>query len=183
MNNNPPVVPIPVQEPPFPPQWEGTVKEVHLYEYLKLKPPTFTRESVGEDPMWFLEGTIKACQDLGCSSVRMVQLATYQLQRKADRWWKSWSMSRAPNSPPVKWDEFQRLFMEQFIPQSVRLAKAREFEALKQGSLSVEEHDTEFNRLCTYAPYMIPDEREKIKSFVFGLRRPIRQLVELQMEI
>lgn len=133
--------------------------------------------------MWFLEGTTKACQPLGCSSICMVELATYQLEGKVDHWWKTWNKSRALNSQPVEWHEFQRLFMERFIPQSIRLAKAREFKTLKQESLSVEEYDTEFNRLCTYAPYMIPDEREKIRRFVLGLCHPIRQLLKLQIEI
>lgn len=60
--------------------------------------------------------------------------------------------------------------------------KARESETLKQGSMIVEEYDTKFNWLATYASYMLLDEREKIRRFVLGLRLSLRQFVKLQME-
>lgn len=57
--------------------------------------------------------------------------------------------------------------MERFIPYSVRLAKAKEFESLRRGSMTIEEYDTEFNQLSTYAPHMIPDKRAKISRFIW----------------
>lgn len=74
------------------------------------------------------------------------------------------------------------MFMKWFIPQSVRLAKAREFETLKQGSMTIEEYDTEFNMLSKYVTHMLPDEREKIRRFVMGLCHSLRQFVKLHME-
>lgn len=54
--------------------------------------------------------------------------------------------------------------MDQFIPWRMRLVKAQEFEILKKRSMTVEEYDTEFNRLSNYTSYMLLDEREKIRG-------------------
>lgn len=72
--------------------------------------------------------------------------------------------------------------MECFIPHSTRLARARGFETLKQGSMTVEEYDTDFNRLSTYATHILPNERENVRRPVLGFRPPLRQLVKLHME-
>lgn len=73
--------------------------------------------------------------------------------------------------------------MEQFIPQSVRLAKAQEFEALKQGSMIVEQYDTQFSQLARFASHILPDERERIKRFIMGLHPSLCQLMGTQMEM
>lgn len=53
---------------------------------------------------------------------------------------------------------------------------------LKQGSTTVDEYDTKFIRLSQYSPHLIPDEGEKIKRFILGLRCPMCQLVGTQIE-
>lgn len=64
----------------------------------------------------------------------------------------------------------------------MRLAKACEFEILKQGSLTVQEYDIKFNRLALFAPFVLLDERDKIRRFILGLRPSLCQLVGLQIE-
>lgn len=58
---------------------------------------------------------------------------------------EEWEKGRAQNSPLVEWEEFHKVFMERFIPLHVILVKAREFETLKKGSMTVQEYDIEFN--------------------------------------
>lgn len=69
--NNLPIAQALAQPVPPPTQREATVKDVQLYDFLKLKPPVFTgeTETVGEDPLWFLEGMKKSCKAQGYSSV------------------------------------------------------------------------------------------------------------------
>lgn len=72
--------------------------------------------------------------------------------------------------------------MERFVLISLRLSRAREFKRLKQRSMMVDECDAKFNWLLRYAPYMVHDEREKIRRFILGLQYPLYQLVGTQME-
>lgn len=69
---------------------------------------------------------------------------SYQLRGKADKWWTTWRSSRAFDSPPVMWEEFKLVFIERFIPRSMRVARDREFELLKQRSMTVDEYNTKF---------------------------------------
>ena len=52
----------------------------------------------------------------------------------------------------------------------MREAKAREFELLTQGNMTVTQYDAQFTRLSRYAGYLIPDEKRKVERFVNGLR-------------
>lgn len=121
------------------------MKDLQLSDFLKLKRPMFTGETMGEDPLWFLEGMEKSCKALGCPSTQQVDFTAYQLQGKADNLWNNWDKGRSSNSPTVEWEEFKKVFMELCITYSVILAKAREFDTLKKGSMTIEEYDTEFN--------------------------------------
>ena len=48
----------------------------------------------------------------------------------------------------VTWEEFKEVFMERFVSKSVRMAKAREFEDLRQlPSMFMTEHDIKFTQL------------------------------------
>lgn len=49
--------------------------------------------------------------------------------------------------------------------------------------MTVDDYDTQFVRLLRYAPHMIPDEQEKIRRFVLGLRLHLCQFVSMQMEL
>ncbi|CAL8081452.1 unnamed protein product [Prunus armeniaca] len=71
-----------------------------------------------------------------CLNGDRVQLATFLLKGNAYHWWKT--VRRGYASPAViTWEEFQRIFYEQFYPHSYRNAKKFEFLHLKQGPISV----------------------------------------------
>ena len=69
---------------------------------------------------------------LGCSSVRAMELTSYQLIGVAYEWYKSLLRSRPAGSPILDWFEFYNAFVERFMLESLRDAKTREFELLKQ---------------------------------------------------
>lgn len=75
---------------------------------------------------------------------------------------------RARDAPPVEWKEFHKAFVNQCIPKSVRNARAREFETLKQGSISVYEYDVMFVKLAEYALHIVLTEEDMIQRFVEG---------------
>jgi hypothetical protein len=50
-----------------------------------------------------------------------------------------------------------------------RGSNVRDFQDLKQGTMSIEQYSAEFLRLSRYAPDLIPDEVAKIERFRDGL--------------
>ena len=66
------------------------------------------------------------------------------------------------------------------MPESLRDAKVREFELLKQTeSMSVLDYDTRFNQLARYAPYMVMTDNMKAKRFANDLREYLFKVVLL----
>ena len=120
------------------------------------------------------------CTALGCSPARAVELTSFQLQGVAYEWYKSLLRSRPVGRPALEWPEFYNAFVERFMPESLRDAKAREFELLKQTEgMSVLEYDTKFNQLARYAPHMVMTDNMKAKRFANGLKEYLFRAVPL----
>ena len=82
--------------------------------------------------------------------------------------------------PTLEWSEFYNAFVEWFMPESLRDAKAREFELLKQiEGMSILEYDTKFNQLARYAPHMVVTDNMKAKRFANGLKEYLFRAVPL----
>ena len=83
-------------------------------------------------------------------------------------------------SPTLDWLEFYNAFVERFMPESFRDAKAREFELLKQiEGMSFLDYDTIFNQLARYAPHMVMTDNMKAKRFVNGFGEHLFRAVPL----
>ena len=161
----------------------GGSTRVSYSEFVKLEPPTFSGSDASEDPQQFLDGISRVCRALGCSSQRMVQLAEFRLRDVAQAWFEGWLRGRPQMPLDPTWEEFREFFMERFLPESVRKAKAREFEDLRQiPSMSVSEYDIRFTQLSRYAPYLVPTERMRIERFIEGLVMPLYRAVAPQMK-
>ncbi|KAJ1415228.1 Retrotransposon gag domain [Sesbania bispinosa] len=106
--------------------------DVTLAEFMKLKPPTFSGSNANEDPQRFIDGLERLWRALGCSDIRAVELASFQLEGVAYDWFDTVTRGRSVGSPPLAWGEFSRLFMARFLPESVRDGLAHEFERLEQ---------------------------------------------------
>jgi hypothetical protein len=144
--------------------------EVTLAEFLKLKPPTFSGSDASEDPQRFIDGLERLWRALGCSDIRAVELASFQLEGVAYDWFDTVTRGRQVGSPPLAWGEFSRLFMARFLPESVKDGLAHEFERFEQKEgMSVTEYSARFTQLSRYAPYPITEEM-RIKKFIRGLR-------------
>jgi hypothetical protein len=52
----------------------------------------------------------------------------------------------------MNWQEFKNSFRSHHVPLGVMKLKKKEFEDLKQGSMSVNEYATQFTQLSRYAP-------------------------------
>ncbi|XP_075111346.1 uncharacterized protein LOC107794075 [Nicotiana tabacum] len=80
-----------------------------------------------------------------------------------------WENSRGEERPTARWDEFVDAFMDHFLPAEAMAAHAREFEVLKQGSMSVWVYHMEFVRLSKYAPQLVLTMDARVRRFVQGI--------------
>lgn len=75
------------------------------------------------------------------------------------------------------WDTFERLFYENYFPQSIRGQKVREFMELKQGDMSVHQYAIRFEELSRFTPFLVVDETIKALKFKRGLRSSIHSYI------
>ncbi|XP_070054002.1 uncharacterized protein [Nicotiana tomentosiformis] len=125
-------------------------KEVSLQEFLKLKSPKFTGSDNSADPQSFLDGTLKALRALGCSSERAVELATYKLEDMANIWYETVLLGRPVGAAPLTWDEFTKLFMNHFLPDSLMQKYASDFERLSTLLKRLKPRDVRIVQLVIY---------------------------------
>ncbi|XP_075087830.1 uncharacterized protein LOC107823350 [Nicotiana tabacum] len=122
------------------------------------------------DPQSFLDGTLKALHALVCSSERAMELAAYKLEDMANIWYETVLVGRPAGATPLAWDEFTKLFMNYFLPDSLMQKYARDFERLVQTpDMDVSTYNTKFCKLARYALYLVPTEEARVQSFVDGL--------------
>ncbi|EOY16839.1 Uncharacterized protein TCM_035732 [Theobroma cacao] len=147
---------------------------VTLGEFMKLKPPSFLGAKSTEDPQVFLDEMDKICTALGCSSHQVVELTGFRMMEVVQIWFATLKHCRLPGSAPFSWEKFTQAFMDRFLLESVRDAKAQEFETLMQAlGMTVSDYDIQFTQLSRYTPYLVQTERERIKRFIKGLHRTI----------
>jgi hypothetical protein len=139
-----------------------------LGDFQRTKPPTF---SYAMDPMdaddW-LKSVEKMLQVVQCNNREKVLLASHQLSGPAtDRWDTYVEAYEEPES--INWSEFSSAFCAHHDPQGVIKLKKKEFQDLKQGSMSVNEYVTKFTQLSRYAPHEVDDDEKKQECFLNGL--------------
>ncbi|XP_070040695.1 uncharacterized protein [Nicotiana tomentosiformis] len=110
--------------------------------FLKLSPPLFHGTIVDKDPILWLEGVKKSLRAMKAFDDEAMELTAYQLKDVGGAWFEMWENERDEDDGPPTWEEFEEAFMDNFIPEEDREAKAIEFEQLKQGNKSVQEYST-----------------------------------------
>jgi Icc-related predicted phosphoesterase len=75
-------------------------------------------------------------------------------------WWDAYVKAhKEPKS--INWQEFRNSFMTHHAPFGMMKLKKKEFEDLKQGSMSVNEYVTRFTQLSRYALDDIDTDEKK----------------------
>ena len=70
----------------------------------------------------------------------------------------------------MTWSSFSSLFMEKYIPWTLRDRRRDEFLSLEQGRMSVASYEAKFRALSRYATQLCFSPQERIRSFVKELR-------------
>jgi hypothetical protein len=126
----------------------------------------------------WLKSMEKKLQVVQCSNCEKVLLASHQLSGPIADWWVAYvEAHEEPES--ISWPEFRAAFCAHHVPQGVIKLKKKEFQDLKQGSMSVNEYVTKFTQLSRYAPHEV-DTDEKQECFLKGLNDGLAYALEAQ---
>lgn len=78
------------------------------------------------------------------------------------------------------WDQFKERFYVKYFSANTRFNKQANFLSLKQGAMTVEEYEQEFDKLSHFALEMVATEAAKTKRFIQGLKVDFLGLVYSQ---
>jgi hypothetical protein len=78
----------------------------------------------------------------------------------------------------INWPEFRVAFCAHHVPQGVTKLKKKEFQDLKQGSMSMNEYITKFTQLSRYAPHEVDIDEKMQECFLNGLNDGLTYTLE-----
>jgi hypothetical protein len=124
----------------------------------------------------WLKTVEKKLQIVQCNNREKVMLASHQLVGPVADWWDAYvEAHEEPDS--INWNEFKAIFCSRHVPEGIMKLKKKEFQDLKQGSMTVSEYVTRFTQLSRYAPNDV-DTDEKQDCFLNGLNDGLAYTLE-----
>jgi hypothetical protein len=150
-----------------------------LGDFQRTKPLTFSHVV---EPMYaddWLKSIEKKLQVVQCNNHEKVLLASYQLSGPAANWWDAYV---EPHEEPesINWPEFRAAFHAHHVPQGFIELKKKEFQDLKQGSMSMNEYVTKFTQLSRYAPSEVDTDEKKQDCFLNSMNDGLAYALEAQ---
>ena len=149
-----------------------------MRDFRKYDPQTF--DGSLEDPtkaeLW-LSSVETIFNYMRCPEEHRVQCAAFLLRDRGIIWWRTTMRMLGGDVRQITWDQFKDCFYTKFFSANLRDAKSQEFLELKQGHMTVEEYDQEFDMLSRFAPELVGNEQARADRFVKGLRDEIRGFV------
>jgi hypothetical protein len=87
-----------------------------------------------------------------------------------------------PHEEPesINWPEFRAAFRAHHVPQGFIELKKKEFQDLKQGSMSMNEYVTKFTQLSRYAPSEVDTDEKKQDCFLNSMNDGLAYALEAQ---
>jgi hypothetical protein len=112
-----------------------------------------------------------------CNNREKVLLASHQLIGPAADWWDAYV--EAHEEPDIiNWKEFKMILWYDHVPEGIIKLKKKEFEDLKQGSMTVTEYVTRFTQLSCYAPNNVDTDEKRQDCFLNGLNDGLAYTLE-----
>jgi hypothetical protein len=108
----------------------------------------------------WLKTAKKKQQVVQCNNRERVLFAAHQLVGPAANWWDAY-VEAHEEPETINWQEFKNNFRIHHMPLGVMKLKKKEFEDLKQGSMTVREYVTQFTQLSRYAPDNVDTDEKK----------------------
>jgi hypothetical protein len=102
----------------------------------------------------------KKLQVVECNNRERVLFIAHQLVRPVADWWDAYAEAHE-DPETINWQEFKSSFRTHHMPLGVMKLKKKEFEDLKQGSMTVSEYVTRFTQLSHYATNNVDTDEKK----------------------
>ena len=131
-----------------------------LGEVQQTKPPTFSHSVEPMDADDWLKTIEKKLPVVKCNNREKVLFASHQLEGSAVDWWDAY-VEAHKQLESINWQEFRNGFRTHHVPFGMMKLKKKEFEDLKQGSMSVNVYVTQFTQLSRYAPDDVDTDEKK----------------------
>jgi hypothetical protein len=96
---------------------------------------------------------------------KRVLFVAYQLVEPVVDWWDAYVEAHEELNT-INWQEFRNSFRTHHMPLGVMKLKKKEFEDLKQGSMTVSDYVTRFTQLTNYAPDNMDTDEKKQDWFL-----------------
>ncbi|XP_073353745.1 uncharacterized protein [Aegilops tauschii subsp. strangulata] len=144
-----------------------------LSDFQRTKPPSFSQVVDPLEADDWLRTIEKKLEISRTEEADKVSFATHYLEGAATIWWDN-AKAMWPADDEITWDKFKDNFRKYHIPAGIMKVKKREFLALTQGNLSVNEYLHKFDHLARYSIYDVATEERKIARFLGGLNQHLR---------
>jgi hypothetical protein len=112
-----------------------------------------------------------------CNNRDKVLFASHQLEGPAVDWSDAY-VENHEEPESINWQEFKNSFRSHHVLLKVMKLKKKEFEDLKQGSMTVSEYVTRFTQLSHYAPDNVDTNEKKQDWFLNGLNDGLAYALE-----
>lgn len=112
-----------------------------------------------------------------CPNNQKVQCTVFLLRERGLAQWKSAKRMLGGDVNQITWKQFKENFYVKFFSANLKDAKYQEFLELKQGQMTIEQYDREFDMLSRFAPQLVEIEVARVDRFVRGLRMDLQGFV------
>jgi hypothetical protein len=148
-----------------------------LGEFQRTKPLITSHSIEPMDASDWLKTIEKKLQVIQCNNRENVLFASHQLQGLASDWWDAYvDAHEEPNN--INWPEFRIAFHSHHVPQCIIKLKKKEFQDLKQGSISMSKYVTHFTQLSRLSPGDVDTDEKKQGYFLNGLNDGLASTLE-----
>jgi hypothetical protein len=146
-------------------------------DFQRTKPPSFSHCMELMDADDWLKIVEKKFHIVQCNNREKVLLALHQPIGHAADWWDAF-MEAHEESNNINWNEFKVVFLSHHVPQGIMKLKKKEFQDLKQGSMTVSEYVTRFTQLSHYTPNDVDTDEKRHDCFLNGLNNGLAYALE-----
>ncbi|XP_073314749.1 uncharacterized protein [Primulina huaijiensis] len=124
--------------------------ELTLAQFSSYLPSRFDSSETGERAEEWIERIKQIFVTTPCAMSAWLRLATFQISRNVLLWWQTTEARLGAHGPRQK--------------------KEREFEDLRQGSMSVADYESRYSALLKYVPHVATNVHAKMRHFLKGLK-------------